>query len=377
MKDKRMKLKKEKLTVILFALLSIITAIVIYIQNTNIPFMMDDLWYQTKLSSDEPITSFKDIIESQIWHYNNWGGRSIAHGMLQAILMLGERAADVLNVIITFLLAVIVSKTADVKIRYGMFGAVAMMFGFNANWRMSMFWQAGAANYLYMSVFVLLFLYCYIRENDEKRLYGISFFIIPLGLFAGWSNENIGPAVFCISALVILRRIYEKKKVYIWQVLGSISCLAGSIAMIVAPGNSVRSSEIASLSYGTLWQIFLRCYAECKAALEYLFPAVLVTLFLVVVLKGILQKKLGKTTVYLLLAALLSWGAMVLSPHYPDRATFGTMIFLIGADLSMMKKICMEREGTHWWFVSLICFIWLGGMFYQGENLAIIWGWIK
>ena len=135
-----MKSNAKRMTVVLFFLLSAITAVVIYMEHRYVPFMMDDLWYQTKLSSNEPITSFKDIIESQVWHYNNWGGRSIAHGLLQVILLMGEHVADILNVAVTFGLSVLISKVADVKIRYGMFGAVAMLFGFNPNWRMSMFW---------------------------------------------------------------------------------------------------------------------------------------------------------------------------------------------------------------------------------------------
>lgn len=376
-KDISMKRKKEKVTVILFALLCLITGVVIYLQHTLIPFMMDDIWYQTKLSSDEPISSFKDIIDSQIWHYNNWGGRSIAHGLLQLILLLGEPVADVLNVIVTFVLAIIISKVADVKIQYGMFGALAMLFGFNPNWRMSMFWQSGAANYLYMSIFILLFLYCYIRENSEKRLYGITFWIIPLGLFAGWSNENVGPTLWCISLIAIAIDIWKKKKVEPWMILGNISCFLGSVLMILAPGNYVRTNEAASNEYGFLWNLFLRSYSECKAALEYLFPLVLITILLAMICKGILQIKLGRTNSYLLLGALLSWGAMILSPHYPDRATFGTMVFLICAVLSMMKKICIEKENTHWWFVTGVIFIWLGGMFYLGEDLALIWGWIR
>lgn len=372
-----MKVSEKKVIVILFTILSVITAVVVYMQQSLIPFMMDDLWYQTKLSSEEPITSFRDIVESQIWHYNNWGGRSMAHALLQVILLMGEKAADILNVVVIFLLSGIMSKISGVKIRYGLFGALAMLFGFNANWRMSMFWQAGAANYLYMSVFILLFLYCYIREDMEKRLYGITFWIIPLGLIAGWSNENMGPALWCISLVVIIYEYWKKHTVKLWAVLGNVSCFIGSVLMILAPGNSVRSSEIASYQYGTLWQVFLRCYYESKAAFEYMFAVILLLLVLVAVCKGVMQIPLGKTTICLIAGGILSWGAMVLSPHYPDRATFGTMVFFSCACLSLMKKICMERERLYKYFTIVILFIWLGGMFYQGENLAIVWGWIK
>lgn len=372
-----MKLNAKKVTVALFAILSAITAVVIYLEHRNIPFMMDDFWYLTKLSSDEPITSFKDIIESQIWHYNNWGGRSIAHGLLQIILLMGESVANILNVVVTFILAALISKVADIKIRYGMFGAVAMLFGFNANWCTSMFWQSGAANYLYITIFILLFLFCYIRENMENRLYGITFWIVPLGIIAGWSNENMGPMLWIISLIVIIKEVWSKKKVALWMILGNISCFAGSVIMILAPGNFVRSSEVASNQYGFLWRLFLRCYAESKAAFEYMFVVILVTFFLVAVCKGVLQIPLGKSNIYLLLGALLSWGAMILSPHYPDRATFGTMVLLICVCLSLMKKICLAKERMHWWIVACIIFIWLGGMFYVGEDMALLWGWIK
>ena len=372
-----MKSNAKRMTVVLFFLLSAVTAVVIYMEHRYVPFMMDDLWYQTKLSSNEPITSFKDIIESQVWHYNNWGGRSIAHGLLQVILLMGEHVADILNVAVTFGLSVLISKVADVKIRYGMFGAVAMLFGFNPNWRMSMFWQSGALNYLYMTVFILLFLLCYIREDTQKRWYGITFWIVPLGLFAGWSNENMGPMLWCISTIVMAKEVWDKKKIPIWMIFGNISCLAGSVLMILAPGNSVRSNEVASGEYGFLWELFLRGYAESKAAFEYIFVAVLMTLLLLAVCKGMLQIPIGKTNGYLLLGALLSWGAMILSPHYPDRATFGTMVLLICVNLSLMKKIYMEKPKVHWWFVACVIFIWLGGLFYLGEDLALLWGWIK
>ena len=63
----------------------------VWLVNDAVPFMMDDLWYAEKLVSTEgpsgiPITSFKDIVESQIWHFYNWGGRSVTHGLLQVLL---------------------------------------------------------------------------------------------------------------------------------------------------------------------------------------------------------------------------------------------------------------------------------------------------
>lgn len=352
-----------------------ISIVVMYIAHREMYFTMDDDWYATLLYSDEPITSISDIVKSQIWHYNNWGGRSMTHGLLQMILLAGENVADVLNVIVTLGLAGMVCLVADSKKIPALFMALAMIIGLNANWKMSMFWQSGAANYLYITVVILGYLYCYLYR--EKKLPGITLWIIPLGLVTGWSNENMGPAAWVIATIVCVLTYRAQKKVPLWMILGNLSCLAGSALCIMAPGNFVRSAQVEANEYGTLWQLFLRVYAEGKAALEYLFPIIIVVAFLFMISKGIYHIALGETRILLLLCALLSWGAMVLSPHYPDRATFGTLLLLICVAVSLVKDICDRQKELGLPMFGVSALIWLRGMFFLGEYIATCWGWIR
>ena len=81
-----------------------LTALIVWRVNYEIEFMMDDEWYSTVLYADTPIRNLSDIIRAQIWHYFNWGGRSMAHGLLQLILLAGEHWADILNTGMTLLL---------------------------------------------------------------------------------------------------------------------------------------------------------------------------------------------------------------------------------------------------------------------------------
>lgn len=60
--------------------------------------------------------------------------------------------------------------------------------------------------------------------------------------------------------------------------------------MIAAPGNFVRSGETGEEAYSLLWRMYLRCYAEAKGIMEYLFPALLLTVFALIVCKGILKE---------------------------------------------------------------------------------------
>lgn len=404
--------------------LTVVSILVMYKTHREIPFMMDDLWYSTMLSDETiPITSFSDIVKSQIWHYHNWGGRSLTHGILQITLLLGEHVADILNVVMTLLLSAMVCVVAQYKKLPAFWAAMAMILGLNANWKMSMFWQAGATNYLYITVFILLFAWCYLRELPEssasvplneivlskvlvqkqifaneknlqknlcdkniksgaeipapKHLWGITLWIIPLGILAGWSNENMGPAVWLLSLAVMVLAVREKRRLSLWMILGNLSCLGGSIMVIAAPGNFVRSAQAENNGYGFLWRCFLRGYAESTAVTVHLFPALLVLGFMVMLCKGVLKQELGRRNVLLLLCALLSWGAMALSPHYPDRATFGTMVLLICVVTSLAKKILSVRGDLAWMLWGMTALIWLRGMYYCGEFLAIMWGWIK
>lgn len=376
-----------------------VSVIILYVTHRDIRFMMDDLWYSTMLSDDTPITSFRDIVVSQIWHYNNWGGRSITHGMLQLTLLAGERAADLLNLLMTLLLAWMICNVSQNRRLPAFFAAVALPLGLNANWRMSMFWQAGAANYLYITVFILAFAFCYLRElPDEKErvdstersekaktseekaqrsLPGITFWILPLGIIAGWSNENMGPTMWILSLLVIFCAWKEKRKVSLWMVLGSLACLVGSIMVIMAPGNFIRSAQVAENQYGMLWRLYLRCYSEGKAALEYLFPTLLTLAIVLLMAKAVGNLRLGRKNWLLLFCALLSWSAMILSPHYPDRAAFGTMVLLICVILSMAGRILQKRRDLAWPLWGIAVLIWLKGMYFCCEYLGLSWGWIR
>ena len=376
-----------------------ISALVLYLTNRHVPFMMDDLWYSTILSDETPIASFGDIVRSQIWHYQNWGGRSITHAILQLTLLAGENAADLLNVGVTFLLSWVICLTAENRTLSALWAAVAMLPGLNANWKMSMFWQSGAANYLYITVVILMFALCYLRELPEdgarrdsqnggegetgklevrkRELPGILFWILPVGLAAGWSNENMGPAVWLLSLAVIVQTARAKRKVPFWMILGNLSCLAGSVVMIIAPGNAVRSAQAPDRGYGTLWRIFLRGYAESRAALEYLFPTLLLLLLVLLVGKCALKIAVGRKNLLLLACAALSWGAMFLSPHYPDRSAFGTMALMICVILSMAGKIVKEQADLFLPLWGVFFLVWLRGMYFCGEFLSLCWGWIR
>ncbi len=371
--------------IIFWGVLLVIGLVCIWKMQRAVPLMMDDEWYSTVLFEERPLSSLKDICQAQIWHYNHWGGRTVAHTIAQLIfLCLSEPAADFLNMALIVLLAWLINAVTGCHDRYRfafMTLTVGFLHGLNANWKMSMYWQTGACNYLYTTVIILAFLWLYLRAVDEEKrdIPCSALWAAVLGLLAGWTNENMGPAVWVLTVLVMLLLKREKRAVRPWMVGGSVFCLMGSVLMIAAPGNAVRSAEVVSNSYGMLWQAFLRMYGVCKGAWEYLFPTVLATAAVAFINLCMLGNHLNKKELLLLAGAVLSWGAMILSPHYPDRASFGTMCLLLCVIVSQTAAILRTRD-TKTCKIALAgigIFIWLRGMYFLGEFLSICWGWIR
>ena len=361
MKDIAAEKSNKNSAAIAIVLLSVAAVCMLFFANISVPFMMDDFWYSTNLETGETLSGFGDVIESQIWHYLNWGGRSITHAFLQLSLMSGERCADVINTVMTVVLALemsfmakLVSSKKDTEKSLGLEKAVlpSLMLGLLIaccpNFRMSMLWQAGCANYVYSSVWILAFFIVYIRtlDSEKKDLPLTELFIIPLALITGWSTENMGPSAFLISAAITYSAVKKdtvKGRRLLWMAEGVLFALAGSVICILAPGNFVRKSDSADDLALTVSDRLLQML---KGAGLYLFPALIILAVSVVLYKKYSEGKFTKGFIYLIAGAVLSYGAMIASPHYPDRAAFGTCVLievcaaslLIGADDKSGKK---------------------------------------
>lgn len=384
---------KNKKTNLIYGILLAITAVIFYLANHYAKFEMDDLWYATNLVTGEPLNSFKDVWQSQVWHFFNWGGRSIAHGQLQLLLMWGETAANIANMLaLTALICLIlkhanVAKTALPQLSLAIAGFLII---FNINWYQTLFWESGACNYLFMTTWILLFLYPYMKSldiaaddkqtGDTKAPRLIALWILPLGLIAGWSNENMGPTAFLATLAIIIITKKKTNKLIPWQIEGAIASLIGSALCILAPGNSVRVVEAASTdtSKSFLWRAFIRCYETTNGLLYYLAIPLLVLGILTFVYVGILGKKIELTQILFTCMAIVSWGAMILSPHYPDRASFGSMIFLLIPIINILGEITQNKQGEQNTYNTLLCLlIWLIGIFRPIVYICQQLGWIK
>ena len=359
---------KDKKKAVLFPVLGIILLYVLqFLTHRSVPFMMDDEWYSTNLATGAPLQGLSDILEGQVWHYLNWGGRSITHAVLQLTLMTGEVWADILNTLVTLFLAYMICVVSGQKNIKSLLLSSFLLICFNANVKMSMFWQSGLVNYVYSSAWILVFLWAYIKRVDmpccnkrsladagemvvgtvdaDKQLKGkkytdllLALGMLPLGLMTGWSNENMGPTCFVLAVMAIVYcKWVLKQRIPLWMFAGALTSLIGSACVILAPGNFVRSAAIEPK--GVLQTVWERFFSMYEAGIQFLFPTVIFLVVLLLIFLIVLRGKLQTGQVFLMMGMVLSYGAMVLSPHYPDRATFGTMVLGIVVINGLLAQI--------------------------------------
>ncbi len=340
------KLSNRQAAVIMFVGL-LIVMVLEFLLHRKVVFIKDDLWYATNLITGEPLAGLGAILESQKWHFMNWGGRSITHFILQFVLMGGTWLADVLNIIFTLTLSYLMCVVAKRKSVFCFCLANFMLLGLNADTVLSMFWQSGSVNYLYSTNWILLFLLCYLQQlsdSETPALKGICVWIIPLGLVTGWSNENMGPACFLFAGMVIFylaKGLKRTPPIWMWE--GLAASLVGSVLVVCAPGNFVRGSMFEEQTLGEL--IYQRFTMMLSAGAGFLFPtAFFLLIFALLYIRA--GNKLQPFQILLLLTGVLAYGGMALSPTFPGRATFGIMVLFQILILSFLGEIKEKKQKT-------------------------------
>lgn len=308
------------------------------------PFINDDLWYATNITTGKPISGVVDIIQSQIWHYFNWGGRIVNHAVLQAVLSLGEFGADIANIFATIVLGIVICALGRCRnLLYFLF-CESLLVSFNASIFFSMYWESGSVNYLYSSSWILLYLFVVLRElnDDTTTPKGMTFWLVPLAFIAGMSNENMGPSCFLATVFVIGYLCKKKKKVPVALWEGAVITFIGSALLILAPGNFVRGQFIEDASLFSI--IIDRCQSFLTSSCDYLFPSFLMAVILLVVEIAVFKHSLSIYRWALLGFATVAQLGMMLSPTYPQRASFGIMCVLIAFILSSFEEIAKMHK---------------------------------
>ncbi len=304
----------------------------------------DTIFLHVVYESLERVDSFCDIITSQWNHYFIWGGRTIAHILLQFFLWQGKLLFDFFNAFVFVLLGLeiywIVNR-GNVSLN---FKPSRLCWIFFALWTMTpsfpvvYLWLTAVCNYLWMMVLSLAFALIYVRKyfkltsnilSDKVK----SFLMLPFGIISGWTNENNICWLILIIAIMIYQS-YRKRDIKTWMITGWIGLCIGYTILIFAPGNMERLA--IGISFGLVTDFKSRISNALMMILAGLFfELILWHFFLRTIYK---QAKFGdsedikRSIIMAKVFAIISAAStliMIFSPEFTGRSLFQGFIYLL------------------------------------------------
>ncbi len=256
-KSKKIKTNTKNKSVLIFSVAAAVF-ILMLVLNLFTPYTSDDYAYHFVYENPLPtentrlLSGIWDIPYSMANHYNIWGGRVVAHSVVQFFMLFDKWVFDIFNSLIFVLCGILIyfHIEKDFKKHSPLWLAVIYfsMWFLIPQFGISVLWVSGACNYIWMATLILLFLLLYRYCLDKKltRLWSIlaAVAIIPFGFITGCTNENAGGAAALTAAMFVGLNIINKKHIPIWSITGVLSAGAGLIFLVVAPGNTARGGEI-------------------------------------------------------------------------------------------------------------------------------------
>lgn len=232
-------------------LLLAMVGIVIYAFSVENVWLVDNLFYKFKFDLayhefgngltllTEPVKNIGDIVQSQINHYQSWGGRFVAQSLVQLFCaILGQKWFALFNAVIYASLFILIMSIAGVDWRnYKSLLTVILLVFTSFIMDISPSFQI---NYIWMFTLALGFVKLFFTYINEKSIVKL----IVLGLYSfisGFGHEGLNVG---IGGAIIVYWLSNIRRFTLAEYVMAIGFGAGCAALCLAPGNFVRMSGI-------------------------------------------------------------------------------------------------------------------------------------
>lgn len=347
-------------------------AVFFFVLNLLTPFIADDVSYafiwdgehagnlMDGIGERERIKSFTDILISQWSHYFYWGGRTIAHVIVQFFSWVGKSYFDVINIFVFCALVFLIFKIGtgleirEMNKKFLLFILFALYF-FTPEFLLTNIWMTGAINYLWMVTLELIFILPFAMKYRDKNFWkNPPAWSVPLmailGLLAGWSIEP-GASITLFVTFFAVIKFWHEKNLPMWAKVGFIFLFAGFLILILAPGN-IQRIEISKI-YDPDPFLPVEMYYTSVMFMINIFDGFLPIiireslLFVPIIFYFISGKKsvdVSRFILTFLTASIIILFVMICLPEFPERAGFPANIFLLIASIAALKEILPELQ---------------------------------
>ena len=303
-------------------------------------FYADDYTYMNSFATGERISSIGDIFKSLVSHAKNMNGRLVAHFFVQLFLFLPVAVFKIINPLIFVLQIFIVVRLCGKNKNDPLFFVLSFAFIwiFEPAFGQVNLWLDGSCNYLWASVFALLFLYpfadLFMNGKNIKNPFVAVFFVI-LGFLTGAFSENVSSAVIFMAFLFIILTAFMKKHKISFIYIASFVCsLLGFLFMLLQPAE--RAGKVSDFSLGTLRINFISVLNILKSF--WLLIMLFVVLAVIAFYKNISKDKII-LSVILALGALFSSFILIFAEYVPERCMAFAVVLFTAATINILKEL--------------------------------------
>ncbi len=363
--SKKTKLIQNFAFLIVFA----ITGSVIFVFNLYTPLIADDFNYSFSFATGESISSLNDIFESLVFHYKNTNGRLFTHFFVFLFLSINKNIFNVLNTLVFLLLGLLVYCFSGFSIKkkrpFMLAGIYGLIYFFAPAFSESFLWLTGSCNYLWGSVFILLFLLPYRKSLDKgnkkaNKILSLAFAVlnIPFGFLAGMANENLSAAmIFIAVACILVVKFIKKQKISLWMFTGITGSLFGFLFLLF--GNSARLEKAGGL--GSVFSWIKNFFFITFDSMEFFAPIfmLIIGLFIACFLSGkeTIKTALSAPSTIFILGFFASSYSMVVSPQFPSRSWTGPLLILIISAGLLFNQAKLSDKIQSWGTTSALAFV--------------------
>ncbi len=352
---------------VVWFLLLCFTAALVYLNLIN-PLWSDDYVYRFVFDAryyyDESfsrfVSSWRDIVDSQLAHYLCTNGRMVVHTLAQFFLACGHNwlwsGANVLCLLaLVWLLYRFAAAGSKGGVALNPWGGylltLALYWLLLPHPGQLCFWLTGSCNYQWAALLVLLFLNLLFLPVPRA----VAWLLFPVALLAGNSNEalslGLALALGCYA-------IFRREELCLRQFAGLICFFIGVGSNVFSPGVAARIRMAGeSVSNATLLERVVNAWEDVGKVLAQ-FPHLLLVP-LAAMLLAMWPRGRSRYRAWLLLAALLSLGLAVYVRMIDPRASFGYFLYAFMAALSVLFTLvarlsCRVQRGLALVLVLLV-----------------------
>ena len=328
---------------ICFLTIVFISFVAIFIYNYLTPVMSDDLLFDSS-----QYKNIADIFIKEYQRYLTWNGRSVLQILMTICCLIPKSVFNFLNSFVFVVFSLLVYWNIKGRKKYDCFLYILIqlcLWNFCVDFSQTILWLSGACNYLWGMTIILGFLtvYRYFLENGAniKNINIATIGLFPLGILAGWGNENTSGGAILIILLLTCFYFLQNHRIEKWMYSGILGATIGFFFLLLAPGNKIRGDILKEEEvYQGISAYISRGLKIFKAIDQYMLVYIIV---LVMVGTYFYYKKYKAEqfieVVVFAFAALATAGVLIMTPEPMPRAYFGANVYMMIAAIQMVQLI--------------------------------------